>query len=159
MISDEASLLLYDQRMKMKHTITYEANPNPNDVQFLNEGIIAEHKRKKEMKPLDFFAFFVRDDNGLIIGGCAGDNMYGGLFIGQLWVREDLRGKGYGTKLMKLAEEFASNNQCRFITVNTFDWEALAFYKKLGFNIEFSRHGYDKRSVFHFLRKDIEGQC
>jgi ribosomal protein S18 acetylase RimI-like enzyme len=139
----------------MKYTITYEANPNSNDIQFLNDGIIAEHKRKKEMKPLDFFSYFIRDDQGLIVGGCAGDNMYGGLFVGQLWVREDLRGKGHGTQLMSLAEDLARKSQCQFISVNTFDWEALDFYKKLGFYVEFARHGFDKDSIFHFLRKDI----
>jgi GNAT superfamily N-acetyltransferase len=139
----------------MNYTITYEANPNPNDIQFLNDGIIAEHKRKKDMKPLDFFAYFIRDDQGLIVGGCAGDNMYGGLFVGQLWVKEDLRGKGYGAQLMSLAEELARKSQCRFIAVNTFDWEALDFYEKLGFYVEFARHGFDKNSVFYFLRKDL----
>jgi hypothetical protein len=37
-----------------------------------------EHKIKKDMKPLDFFAYFIRDDQGQIVGGCAGDNMYRG---------------------------------------------------------------------------------
>jgi ribosomal protein S18 acetylase RimI-like enzyme len=140
----------------MKYTITYEANPNPDDIQFLNDSIIEEHKRKKEMKPLDFFAYFIRDDQGLIVGGCAGDNMYGGLFVGQLWVKEELRGKGYGTQLMSLAEDLARKSQCRFIAVNTFDWEALDFYKKLGFYVELARHGFDKDSVFYFLRKDVK---
>ena len=81
--------------------------------------------------------------------------MYGGLFVSQLWITEDLRGKGYGTQLMSLAEVLAKKSQCRFIAVNSFDWEALDFYKKLGFYVEFSRHGFDKNSVFYFLRKDL----
>lgn len=139
----------------MKYTISFEKNPNQDDIQILNDGIMKEHKLKKEMKPLDFFAYFIRDDKGQIVGGCAGDNMYGGLFVGQLWVNEELRGKGYGTQLMSLAEELASKSQCRFITVNTFEWEALDFYKKLGFYVEFERHGFDKNSTFYFLRKDM----
>lgn len=140
----------------MTYKISYEANPRGEDIQILNDGIIAEHKRKKEMKPLDFFAYFIRDKQEQIVGGCAGDNMYGGLYVGQLWVTELLRGKGYGTKLMSLAEELARKNQCRFITVNTFGWEALDFYKKLGFYVEFERHGYDKDSIFYFLRKNLD---
>jgi len=139
----------------MKYTIQFEKNPHADDIQILNDGIMKEHKIKKDMKPLDFFAYFIRDDQGQIMGGCAGDNMYGGLFVGQLWVKEELRGKGYGTKLMSLAEDLARKSQCRFITVNTFEWEALNFYKKLGFYVEFARHGFDKDSVFYFLRKDF----
>lgn len=140
----------------MKYTIQYERNPHSDDIQRLNDGIMKEHKIKKEIKPLDFFAYFIRDDQGQIVGGCAGDNMYGGLFIGQLWVKEELRGKGYGKQLMSLAEELAKKSQCRFVAVNTFGWEALNFYKKLGYDVEFARHGFDKDSVFYFLRKNID---
>jgi hypothetical protein len=84
--------------------------------------------------------------------------MYGGLFVGQLWVKEELRGKGYGKQLMLLAEDLARKSQCGFVTVNTFEWEALSFYKKLGFYVEFARHGFDKESVFYFLRKDLSLQ-
>jgi len=139
----------------MNYSITLEKNPNSGDIQILNDGIIKEHKLKKDMKPLDFFAYFIRDEQGQIVGGCAGDNMYGGLFVGQLWVKEELRGNGYGTQLMLLAEDLAKESLCAFITVNTFEWEALNFYKKLGFYVEFARHGYEKSSVFYFLRKDL----
>ncbi|KTD33602.1 GNAT family acetyltransferase [Legionella nautarum] len=138
-----------------QYKINYEKNPTADDIQVLNDGIIKEHKLKKDMKSLDFFAYFIRDNQAQIVGGCAGDNMYGGLFVGQLWVKEDLRGKGYGTQLMSLAENLAKKSQCRFITVNTFEWEALDFYKKLGFYVEFERRGYDKHSIFYFLRKDL----
>lgn len=107
------------------------------------------------MKQLDFFAFFIRDENGKVIGGCGGDNMYGGLVVGQLWVAEQLRSKGYGTKLMQSAETLAKKSGCNFIAVNTFDREALDFYKKLGFYVEFERKGFDKNSIFYFLRKDL----
>lgn len=139
----------------MNYQISYETNPKSEDIQILNDGIMKEAKQKKGMKQLDFFAFYIRDETGKIVGGCAGDNMYGGLFVGSLWVAEQLRGMGYGTKLMQKAETFAKESGCHFITVNTFDWEALDFYKKLGFYVEFERKGFDKDSVFNFLRKDL----
>lgn len=139
----------------MNYPINYESNPKAEDIQVLNDGIMEQAKRKKGMKQLDFFAFFIRDENGQVIGGCAGDNMYGGLYVGQLWVTESLRGNGYGTQLMHKAEALAKENKCNFIAVNTFDWEALEFYKKLGFYVEFERKGFDKNSVFYFLRKDL----
>lgn len=81
----------------MNYTISFEHNPNASDIELLNHGVIQEHQRKKNMKPLDFFAYFLRDNQRQIVGGCAGDNMYGSLFVGQLWVTEMLRGQGYGT--------------------------------------------------------------
>jgi ribosomal protein S18 acetylase RimI-like enzyme len=140
----------------MSYQISYEKNPQSDDIQILNDGIMAQARQKKGMKQLDFFAFFLRDDDGRIVGGCAGDNMYGGLFVGQLWVSDHLRGKGYGTQLMQKAETLANESRCSFIAVNTFDWEALDFYKKLGFYVEFERKGFDKNSIFYFLRKDMK---
>jgi hypothetical protein len=69
----------------MNYQITYEKNPKSEDLQVLNDGIFEQAKQKKGMKPLDFFAFFIRDEHGAIIGGCGADNMYGGLYVGQLW--------------------------------------------------------------------------
>lgn len=92
---------------EMNYRIIYETNPKFEDIQTLNNGIFEQARQKKGMKTIDFFAFFIRDGNDKIVGGCAGDNMYGGLYVGQLWVVEPLRGKGYGTNLMKKAETLA----------------------------------------------------
>jgi ribosomal protein S18 acetylase RimI-like enzyme len=143
------------ESFKMKYQITYEKKPTSEDTQILNDGIMEQAKQKKGMKQLDFFAFFIRDENEKIVGGCGGDNMYGGLYVGQLWVTQSLRSQGYGTQLMQKAEDLAKESKCNFIAVNTFDWEALDFYKKLGFYVEFERKGFDKNSVFYFLRKDL----
>nr|MDQ2993701.1 GNAT family N-acetyltransferase [Pseudomonadota bacterium] len=66
-----------------------------------------------------------------------------------------LRSQGYGKKLMQAAENYARDAHCDFMAVNTMDWEALDFYKKLNFYIEFERHGFEKNSIMYFLRKDL----
>lgn len=139
----------------MRHRISKELNPHHKDIQVLDDGIMAYAKQKKGLGPIDFFAFFVRDENKKIRGGCNGDALYGCLYVGQLWVEESLRGKDYGTELMLAAEEFGRENNCTFAAVNTMDWEALPFYQKLGYEIEFERHGFAKDSVFYFLRKSL----
>jgi len=139
----------------MTYKITHETNPQKNDVQVLGDGIMEYARQKKGHKPIDFFAFFIRDENNQIQGGSNGCNLYGCLYIDQLWVSERLRGKGYGTKLMQAAEKFGREQGCTFAAVNTMDWEALEFYKKLGFQVEFERHGFLKDSIFYFLRKNL----
>lgn len=140
----------------MTYDIIFEANPKSDDVQHLNDKIIEEHKKKRTLEPLTFFGFFIRDSEGEILAGCAGNTMYGSLFIGNLWVSEPLRGKGIGTQLMQRAEQLAKERGCHFIALNTFDWEALDFYRKLGFTVELERHGFDNDSVFCFLRKNLD---
>ena len=99
------------------------------------------------------FAFFIRDDLQQIKGGCSGYIYYGCLYVDLLWIDESLRGKQYGSQLMKDAEKLARDSHCNFIAVNTMDFEALEFYKKLGFTVEFERKGFDKNSSMYFLKK------
>jgi hypothetical protein len=40
-------------------------------------------------------------------------------------------------------------------TVTTMDWEALPFYKKLGYQIEYVREGYENASRQFLLRKNL----
>lgn len=139
----------------MTYHLAFEANPSPDDIQILGDGIMAYAKREKGFSPLEFFAFFIRDDANKIVGGCNGNTLYGCLYIDQLWLDELLRQQGYGTQLVLAAEKYGKENGCSFITANTMSWEALGFYQKCGFKIEFERHGFLHNSIFYFLRKEL----
>lgn len=140
----------------MNYRICHEAEPTHENIQILYDGLKQHMLAKRNLKPISFFGYFIKDENDNIVGGCNGCILYGCLVVDTLWVSESLRGQGYGTKLMQLAENTAIENACRFMTVNTMDWEALDFYKKLGFYLEFERNGFDQDSIFYFLRKEIK---
>ena len=139
----------------MTYKIDFESSPKDTDIQILCDGITKEALGKKDLNPVSFFGFFIQDHNEKIVGGCNGDVLYGQLYIAQLWVDKNLRGLGYGTKLMQLSEKYAEEMGCKFISVNTMDFEAPEFYKKLGYYVEFERYGFDQDSIFYFFRKDL----
>lgn len=140
----------------MNYQIQFTKNPASDDIQFLGDAIQENASQQKGHKALDFFGFFIRDENEKIIAGCNGCNLYGCLYIDQLWVHASFRKKGYGKSLVTAAEKYGREQGCMFGAVNTFDWEALEFYKKLGYLVDFERHGFAKNSVFYFLRKTYE---
>lgn len=140
----------------MPYEIAFVENPDPKDVQVLNEGIMNYAKQIKGFDPMQFFGFFIRDENNQVVGGCNCDMFYGSLYIGSLWVSESFRGQGYGTRLMRSAEKLAKEQNCNFIALNTMSWEALDFYRKLGYIVEFERHGFIGDSIFYFLRKNLK---
>lgn len=139
----------------MTHTIQYNANPNQDDIKILGDGIQAYATLKKNQPRMEFFAFFVRDENNQIVGGCSGCMYYGCHYIDTLWIAEKLRGQRIGTELMDAAEKLALDKGCLFSTVNTMDWEALGFYQKRGYHIELERKGYLNDSTLYSLRKDF----
>ena len=63
----------------MTYTISLERNPTSEDIQILNDGISHEAQKKKRLTHGPLFAFFIRDENGKIVGGCNGDILYGQL--------------------------------------------------------------------------------
>lgn len=135
--------------------IIYEPQPSHSDTTIIWKGISENAKLKKGHAPGKPFAFFIKNANGSIRGGCSGFIFYGCLYVDLLWVDQSLRGKKYGTQLMESAEKLARKNKCHFIVVNTMDFEALDFYKKLGFFVEFERRGFEENSIMFFLRKDL----
>lgn len=140
----------------MKFAINYDPNPKSDETKIIWEGISENAKIKRNFPSGRPFAFFIKDELNQIKGGCSGYIYYGCFYVDLLWVDESLRGKQYGTQLMKEAEKLARDNDCNFVAVNTMDFEALDFYKKLGYSIELERHGFDKNSIMYFLRKDLK---
>lgn len=136
-------------------TIVYESQPNHSDTMILWKGITENARLKKDIGPGKPFGFFIKNTSNKIKGGCSGYIFYGCLYLDFLWVDQSLRGKKLGTKLMENTEALAKENKCKFISVNTMDFEALDFYKKLGFIVEFERQGFEKDSKMYFLRKNL----
>ena len=83
----------------------------------------------------------MKDQHGAIVGGIFGDAFLGCFTIYALWLADEFRNQGHGTKLMHLVEQHARKEGCRTITLDTFDFQAPKFYQKLGFQ-EFGRVQY-----------------
>lgn len=93
-----------------------------------------------------------------IIGGVFGYiGYYAGFKIDILWMREDTRGLGLGTKLLQEAENKAKELGATIAILDTFSFQAEDFYLKNGYE-EFGRiSGYPKENQeFIFLKKDLK---
>ncbi|WP_409523960.1 GNAT family N-acetyltransferase [Nitrincola sp. MINF-07-Sa-05] len=79
-------------------------------------------------------ALSVRDERtGEIIGGLYGQIFYRWLFIELLVIPEQTRGQGTGSRLLSMAEDFAREEGCVGIWLDTFGFQAPEFYEKNGF--------------------------
>ncbi|GAA2475268.1 GNAT family N-acetyltransferase [Streptomyces gobitricini] len=73
------------------------------------------------------------DTTGEITGGLTGWTWGGLCGVGMLWVRDDQRGTGLGTRLMRAAEEEARRRGCDRVIVSSFSFQAPSFYRRLGY--------------------------
>ena len=74
-------------------------------------------------------------EDGKIVGGATGSSKFDWLHVQLLWVDPTCRGKDIGTKVMKRVERIAKKRTCAGIHLETFSFQALGFYKKLGYTV------------------------
>ena len=77
----------------------------------------------------------LRAPDGALLGGLYGGTMWGWLMVDGLWVAEELRGRGLGQRLLLRAEAIAAGRGCRGAWLGTFDFQARAFYMRLGYTV------------------------
>lgn len=81
---------------------------------------------------------------------------WGQMHVKYLYVDEAYRGKGIASRLMEGAISLAREERCDFIFVETLSFQALDFYTKHGFELEFTRPGYACGASFHYLKKKLD---
>ena len=138
-----------------EYQIVYDEKPPLDAKNALFDGINKEAFTAKKMDPMQSFGLFIKAKNSSIFGGLTATMYYGCLYVDLLWIDPSLQRHGFGTKLMTEAEVIGRKRNCTFAAVNTMDWEALPFYQKLGYEIEFVRVGFEKESKLYMLRKSI----
>jgi ribosomal protein S18 acetylase RimI-like enzyme len=103
---------------------------------------------------------FLRDEHGKIRGGLLGWTVWSWFHIDSLWVDDTIRGEGWGTRLLGAGEEEAQERGCEISDVDTFTFQAKAFYEKAGYlrygTLEGIGKGGIKRYYFH---KSLKGEC
>ncbi|MET0845697.1 MAG: GNAT family N-acetyltransferase [Pseudomonas sp.] len=118
----------------MTMRIEQSLNPSDEERQAILLPLRAYNASKAGVSTQETFALLVRDDNDEILGGLYGRVFYQWMFIELLSVPEQARGQGLGSKLMQMAEELAREKECVGIWLDTFDFQAPEFYKKLGYS-------------------------
>lgn len=103
-------------------------------------------------QPLDLF---LRMANGAIVGGLVADTYWDWLAIEDFWLHADLRGQGYGRRLLALAEATAIARGCRRAFLTTFSFQARGFYEKAGYQVVGALEDYPPGAIYFWLRKDF----
>lgn len=70
-----------------------------------------------------------------ILGGLVAVSYWGSFYISDVLTPEAARGQGLGSELMRQAEHEARARGCRHMWLDTFDFQARAFYERIGFEV------------------------
>ena len=80
--------------------------------------------------------YVVKSDEKEVVGGeLAGIGYWNGLEIKVLWVKEEYRGQGLGSRLLEYVEKVAREKGATVSMLDTFDFQAKEFYLKKQYTI------------------------
>ena len=109
--------------------------PSKKEIDFVREALQQFNNKIVENDghtPLNFVEY---DADGNVIAGIIGGTYWGWMYVDILWVHEDYRGQGIGTKLLLEAEKEAIRRGCHHVHLDTMSWQAPEFYKKHGYEV------------------------
>jgi GNAT superfamily N-acetyltransferase len=140
----------------MVYEISLEENPSPEDLAVLHHGLGDYADSIFGPTVYKDITFFLRDPKGKIAGGVHGNyGSFNWIYIGTLWVAGDVRGGGYGTRLMDLIEQAGIDNGCTNAFLNTFSFQAPEFYKKRDYIVFAELEDFPVGHSRFFLRKRL----
>jgi GNAT superfamily N-acetyltransferase len=99
--------------------------------------------------------FCLRDAANEFCGGIAGYIWGGWLHITMLGLHESVRGRGFGRSLLEAAEQHARSLGCLDVYLNTFDFQAPAFYQKHGYRLFGQLPNCPNGYVSYYLQKHL----
>jgi GNAT superfamily N-acetyltransferase len=70
-----------------------------------------------------------------VAGGLIGETYWNWFYISLMWLRDDLRGRGYGRRLLLAAEQEARQRGATDAYLDTFSFQAPGFYEKQGYRV------------------------
>ena len=139
--------------------LTLETAPDPADSQVVMDGLRAFNVKVIGQPHIEPVCVFVRDASGRVLGGLLGEIKWRWLYVSKLWLGDELRGQQLGTQLMERAEEYAWRKGCLGSHLSTFEYQALPFYEKLGYEVFGVLEGYPPGYRQYYLRKGRPGEA
>lgn len=136
--------------------LEFKLNPEQNDLDFIRDGIRAYNRMHLPDGDVNAIGCFARNDEGKVIGGLTGEMFNNTVFVEYLWVDTEARISGLGSKLISLLEEQVKSHGVTHLYLDTYSFQALDFYLKLGFEKVGQYSGYPAAGIDkHFLQKQI----
>lgn len=129
--------------------------PSAEDIGALLDGLTAHRVDRiglaDDTQPIGVFMRRGRR----VVAGADGRTQWGWLYVAHLWVDDELRGTGVGTRVLATMEDAGRLRGCRAVFLDTLAFQAKPFYEKLGY-CEFGRlDGYPAGGTKYFMWKPL----
>ena len=99
--------------------------------------------------------FVLQAPDGEAVGGVTGVLYWDWFSLDLMLIQEEYRGRGYGHRLLALAEEEARKRGATKVHLDTFSFQAPGFYEKYGYEVFGQLEDFPSGHQRFYMRKDL----
>jgi len=138
--------------MNKEYKIVYVEKP---EWDVIGQGISEFNEQQAGDDKGKNLCFVLKGPDQVVLGGVIGATYWDWLFINLMWVKDELRGQGYGHQLLTAAEDEARRRGAKNTYLDTFSFQAPEFYKKHGYRVFGELKGFPTGHVRYFMTKEL----
>ena len=139
----------------MDEPLRIDTEPDRRDVRALELLLYQHGVAQTGCDDGDDLAIMLRDEDGDLRAGLYGHTWSGWLEVRDLWVREDARRQGIGSRLLGAAETEARTRGCHTAILETHSFQAPEFYRRHGYEVYAEHVGYPAGHSKLYLKKRL----
>lgn len=135
--------------------ISVTTEPSAADIETLGAGL-TEHSLKFVERP-GFLPLGVlaHDNSGRLVGGIFAYINWNWISINLVWVASELRGTGFGSRLLDAVESEGLARGCRWAHLDTMSYQARPFYERKGYEVFATLDDYPEGGQRYFMKKKL----
>jgi len=141
--------------MDEKYQIAFVEKPEQSAWGIIGMGVHNYNTEQAGENNFQRLCFVLQDPDKEIVGGVLGEIYWDWFYIDLMWIKAELRGRGYGHRLLTRAEEAARERGAKNVYLDTFSFQAPDFYKKHGYQVFGELGDFPAGHQRYFLTKQL----
>lgn len=141
--------------MDEDYTVVSVDNPEEAAWRIIGGGLDRYNEQQAGASGYQRLCFVLQAPDQEIVGGAIGEIYWEWFHLDLLWLRDDLRGRGHGTRLLKRAEDEARQRGAKHVFLDTFSFQAPDFYKRLGYQVFGELPDFPPGHQRFYLKKEL----
>jgi GNAT superfamily N-acetyltransferase len=138
-----------------EYRIVHVEKPEESAWGIIGRGIGNYNEQQAGDQKFQRLCFVLHASDQEIVAGVLGEIYWDWFHLDLLWVKEELRGRGYGQRLLMRAEDEARQRGAKHVFLDTFSFQAPEFYKKYGYRVFGELQDFPPGHQRYFLTKQL----
>jgi GNAT superfamily N-acetyltransferase len=127
--------------------------PSEESLRVVGAGLDEFNYAVAPLNEVAELAAFATDPSGRVVGGAVGRTWGRCCELLELWVAQELRAEGVGSRLLKEFEDKARHRGCNVFYLTTLSYQAPDFYRKHGYDVIAQISGYPNGIAKYLMQK------